>query len=82
MLSKNTAKELEGILDEEGNCVVEVQSPTGQQFSVVLQQGRADQIRQNRAYQDEPGQRGRQQQQRTAAQEWIFRKIPTQEQQG
>jgi hypothetical protein len=86
MFSEDTIQELQKTLQKNnGQCQVEIEGPTGQTFTVHLQEGRAQQLQRQRQ-QSQQGQQGTgaqssfQQQQQQEVQEWRVRKIPNQQQ--
>jgi hypothetical protein len=88
MFSEDTIQELQKALQKNnGQCQVEIEGPTGQTFTVHLQEGRAQALQQQRQRQSQQGQgqgTGTQQsfqaQSQQEVQEWRVRKIPNQQQ--
>lgn len=83
MFSDRTTRELEEVLENGGQCKLEIQRPNGRTFTVYLQEGRAQQIgaqqgneaNQQGGYNQQQGFEN-QQQGRQNIQEWKVRKQP------
>lgn len=79
-LSEQTSKELRRLAeDSEGPCVIEMEnSETKQAFTVVVSQGRAQQLKQQIEAQRENSQQyNEQQKQQQKQQSWQYRRIPS-----